>query len=140
VNGTDVGYVDAYYEFINRPNLTAVCDVVLANCYPFWEGANIKMAGFHLQEMYRRTLEAANGKKVIVAETGWPSKGQMVQSANPSEENVLKYYIKTQLWAKKENVELFYFASFDESWKIHSEGWAGTSWGLWDANENFKYD
>ena len=33
----------------------------------------------------------------------------------------------------------FYFTSFDESWKRHSEGWAGTSWGLWDANENFKF-
>jgi hypothetical protein len=29
---------------------------------------------------------------------------------------------------KNANVDVFYF-SFDES--IHSEGWAGTSWGLW---------
>ena len=30
-----VGYVDAYYEFENRPQLTKACDVVLANCYPY---------------------------------------------------------------------------------------------------------
>ena len=139
-NGTPIGYVDAYYEFINKPKLTDACDVILANCYPFWEGATIRVSGIHLQEMYSRTLEAAKGKRVIVAETGWPSEGQQVHGAYPSEENVMKYFIKTQLWAKKEDVELFYFASFDESWKIHAEGWAGTSWGLWDANENFKYD
>ena len=138
--GTPVGYVDAYYEFINKPELTNACDVILANCYPFWEGATDKVAGFHLQEMYRRTLEAAKGKKVIIAETGWPSKGQAVQGAYPSEENVMKYFIKTQLWAQKEQVDMFYFASFDESWKIHSEGWAGTSWGLWDKDENFKFN
>ncbi len=24
-------------------------------------------------------------------------------------------------------------------WKIHSKGWEGASWGLWDVNENVKY-
>jgi len=32
-----VGYVDAYYEFSERPKITEACDVILANCYPFWE-------------------------------------------------------------------------------------------------------
>ncbi|MDV7186044.1 MFS transporter [Lutibacter sp. TH_r2] len=138
-NNTPVSYVDAYFEFLNKPELTAVCDVILINCYPFWEGASIQSAGFHLQEMYRKTLDIAQGKKVIISETGWPSKGEVIGKAIPSEENVMQYYIKTQLWAEKEHVDLFYFSSFDESWKIHFEGWAGTSWGLWDANERFKY-
>ena len=30
-----VGYVDAYYEFINRPAITDACDVIFTNCYPF---------------------------------------------------------------------------------------------------------
>lgn len=134
-----VGYVDIYYEFANRPKLTAACDVILANCYPFWEGVDVDAAGFYLQEMYRRTVEAAQGKKVMITETGWPSSGELVGAAQPSKENVMKYYIKVQAWAQNEQVPLFYFASFDESWKIHSEGWAGTSWGLWDVNEQFKY-
>jgi GPH family glycoside/pentoside/hexuronide:cation symporter len=134
-----VGYVDAYYEFTNRPQLVAACDVVLANCYPFWEGADIKMAGYYLQEMYHKTVEAAQGKKVIIAETGWPGIGERNGGAEPSKEHVMTYFIKAQLWAENENVNLFYFSSFDESWKIHSEGWAGTSWGLWDVDGNFKY-
>ena len=131
--------VDVYYEFANRPKLTAACDVILANCYPYWEGASIETAGFYLQEMYKKTLSAAQGKKVIITETGWPAKGEVIGSAVASEENVRQYYVKSQLWAKNANVDLFYFSSFDESWKIHSEGWAGTSWGLWDGNEKFKY-
>jgi GPH family glycoside/pentoside/hexuronide:cation symporter len=134
-----VGYVDAYYEFTNRPQLVAACDVVLANCYPFWEGADIKMAGYYLQEMYHKTVDAAQGKKVIIAETGWPGIGERNGGAEPSKEHVMTYFIKAQLWAENENVNLFYFSSFDESWKIHSEGWAGTSWGLWDVDGNFKY-
>ncbi len=134
-----VGYVDAYYQFIDRPQLASECDIILANCYPFWEGANIQSAGWYLQEMYLKTLKAVQGKKVIITETGWPSRGEVVGGAVPSEENVLNYFIKTQQWAEKENIDMFYFSSFDESWKIHFEGWAGTSWGLWDADENFKY-
>jgi len=136
---TPVGYVDAYYEFTNRPKLVEACDVILANCYPYWEGADIKIAGFYLQEMYLKTVEAAQGKKVFIAETGWPSIGEQIGKAVPSEENVMIYYIKAQSWAENENIDLFYFSSFDESWKIHSEGWAGTSWGLWDVNEMFKF-
>ncbi len=139
-NYIPVGYVDAYYEFMNRPALTAECDIILANCYPFWEGSDIRTAGLYLQEMYRKTSDVALGKKVIITETGWPSKGDVVDVAVPSKENVMKYYIKIQQWAAQEKVDLFYFSSFDESWKIHSEGWAGTSWGLWDADENFKYE
>ena len=33
-----MGYVDAYYEFEDRPRVTDACDVILSNCYPFWEG------------------------------------------------------------------------------------------------------
>lgn len=36
-----VGYVDAYYEFVNRPAITEACDVIFTNCYPFWEGCHI---------------------------------------------------------------------------------------------------
>lgn len=61
-NSTLVGCVDIYYEFSNRPKLTVVCDVILANGYPFWEGTDIKTAGLYLQEMYRKTNEAAQGK------------------------------------------------------------------------------
>ncbi len=36
--GIPVGYVDAYYEFSHRPKITEACDVILTNCYPYWEG------------------------------------------------------------------------------------------------------
>jgi len=36
-----VGYVDAYYEFAVHPQLVAQSDVILANCYPYWEGTSI---------------------------------------------------------------------------------------------------
>jgi GPH family glycoside/pentoside/hexuronide:cation symporter len=134
-----VTYVDAYYEFINRPKLVEACDLIAINCYPFWEGASIESASLHLQEMYRRTQEAAKGKEIIIAETGWPSRGAAVEEAQPSAENYIRYFLEAQMWAAHLKVPCFHFSSFDESWKIHAEGWAGTSWGIWDVHEKLKF-
>jgi GPH family glycoside/pentoside/hexuronide:cation symporter len=134
-----VGCVDAYYQFLDRPALADACDVLLPNCYPFWEGADNDHALQYLQHMHHLVRDAAKGKPVIVAETGWPSKGQSVLKAVPTAENAMKYFIQVQRWAAAQGVELFYFSAFDEPWKIHQEGEVGAQWGLWDQAEKPKY-
>ena len=134
-----VGFVDVYYEVVRNPDLISVSDVLMINCYPYWEGADIRFALFYLQEMYKKVLQIAGTKKIIITETGWPTDGQIVKDAEPSKTNVMRYVVEIFEWVQKENIEMFYFSSFDESWKIHFEGWTGTSWGLWDKNEKFKY-
>lgn len=134
-----VSYVDTYFELSKRPEIIETCDVVLANCYPFWEGCNIEQAPTYLQKMYEMVNYAAKGKEVIITETGWPDSGENVKAAIPSPENTIKYLIATNEWAKQNNVALFNFSSFDESWKVHHEGEVGQSWGIWDKNENLKY-
>jgi glycoside/pentoside/hexuronide:cation symporter, GPH family len=135
-----VGCVDAYYQFLERPALVAACDVLLPNCYPFWEGADIDVAAQYLRRMHGLVKAAAGeDKRVIVAETGWPGKGQPVSGAVPSADNAMKYFIDVQQWARSEGIKLFYFASFDEPWKLGQEGEVGTQWGLWDKDERRKY-
>ena len=134
-----VGYVDAYYLFLERPALVDACDVILINCYPFWEGAHRDHALNYIQHMYQLTQRAAGNKKVIIAETGWPSAGQSVQQAVPSPENAMTYFIDVQQWAQSTQVDLFYFSSFDESWKVQLEGEVGAQWGIWDKYEQKKY-
>lgn len=137
--GIQVGYVDAYYEFGNRPRITEVCDVILANCYPFWEGCALEYSLLYMKDMYNRALKAGNGKKVIITETGWPKLGKPYFGSEPSFENALKYFINTQTWSKEDGIEIFYFSSFDEAWKVEDEGDVGAFWGIWDKNEQRKY-
>lgn len=137
--GIPVGYVDAYYEFSHRPAITAACDVILCNCYPFWEGCPFEYSLGHMHQMYRQALAAAQGKKVIITETGWPSQGEALGDSIPSMYSAMKYFINTQLWASDENVEVFYFSSFDESWKVGAEGEVGAYWGIWDKSEKLKF-
>lgn len=136
---TTVGYVDAYYEFSARPSITDACDVILANCYPYWESCHIDYSLIHAKQMYYQALHAAQGKKVIITETGWPSQGTGLNDAQPSKENALRYFLNMQQWSAQENIELFYFSSFDEAWKVGAEGDVGAYWGLWDSKEQLKF-
>lgn len=134
-----VGYVDAYYEFSHRPQLTASCDVILANCYPYWEECHIDYSLLHAKQMYYQALHAGRGKKVIITETGWPSQGTGLGDAQPSKENALRYFLNMQQWTAQDDIEIFYFSSFDEAWKVGAEGDVGAYWGLWDKDGNLKF-
>jgi exo-beta-1,3-glucanase (GH17 family) len=138
-SGTPIGYVDAYYEFTDHPKITEACDVILANCYPYWEGCHNDYSLIYMQNMYNQAVSAGNGKKVIISETGWPSQGTPLQGAHPSEANFMKYFINTQKWSKEDNIDVFYFSSFDESWKVGTEGDVGAYWGIWNKDEKLKF-
>ena len=139
VPNVEVGYVDAYYEFTDRPRIADACDVILANCYPYWEACHMDYSLLYMKQMYQEALRAGKGKKVIITETGWPSQGSDLGVSHPSYDNALKYFINAQLWSDQDQIEMFYFSSFDESWKVGTEGDVGAFWGLWDKNETLKF-
>ncbi|MEZ4854569.1 glycosyl hydrolase family 17 protein [Flavobacterium sp.] len=134
-----VGYVDAYYEFVQKPELVKHCDIILCNCYPYWEGTPFEHAINHVAAMVKSVENVANGKRIIITETGWPSSGESLQQAIPTLDNALNYFISFQNWAKANAVESYYFSSFDESWKTSSEGTVGAHWGIWDATGKLKF-
>lgn len=137
--GVPVGYVDAYFKFNDHPRTADACDVILANCYPFWESCPAEHALLYMKEMYRRAQRAAKGKPVIISETGWPNLGTPEGGAVPSELNAIRYFIDTYRWAEEEDIEVFWFSSFDEAWKVDKEGDVGAYWGLFDKDGQPKY-
>jgi exo-beta-1,3-glucanase (GH17 family) len=137
--GVPVGYVDAYYLFELHPRITAACDVVLTNCYPFWEGCPREGALAYMQNMVRRTRAAAPGKRIVISETGWPDKGSAFHGSMPSTDGAMAYFVDTIKWAEADAIEVFYFAAFDEAWKVGAEGDVGAYWGLWDKDGQPKF-
>lgn len=119
--------------------MAAACDVLLVNCYPFWERIPAEYALLAMKEMYRRAERVAAGKQVIISETGWPSAGTPYGGAVPSLENALEYFLAVYRWAEEEGIDIFYFSAFDEGWKTGAEGDVGASWGLWDQEGTLKY-
>ena len=137
--GVLVGYVDAYYLFEKHPRITAACDVVMTNCYPFWEGCPREQALAYMQTMVARTRAAAPGKRVLISETGWPDQGSPFQGSVPSREGAMQYFVDCCRWAEEDGIEIFYFAAFDEAWKVGAEGDVGAYWGLWDKHGAPKF-
>jgi glucan 1,3-beta-glucosidase len=137
--GVPVGYVDAYYLFEKHPRITAACDVVMTNCYPFWEGCPREQALAYMQTMVKRTRAAAPGKRVLISETGWPDQGSPFHGSVPSREGAMQYFVDTCRWVEEEDIEVFYFAAFDEAWKVGAEGDVGAFWGLWDKDGVLKF-
>ena len=137
--GVHVGYVDAHFLFEKHPRVTAICDVVMTNCYPFWEGCPREQALAYMQTMVARTRAAAPGKRVLISETGWPDQGSAFQGAVPGSEAAMQYFVDTAAWAESEGMEWFHFAAFDEVWKVGAEGDVGAFWGLWDKDAKLKF-
>jgi GPH family glycoside/pentoside/hexuronide:cation symporter len=139
VQTVQVGFADTYFHIIQHPELIEACDVVMINCYPFWEGTGMVSALDHLRKMYQITQQCASGKKIIITETGWPSMGDKVNEAEPTVNHAIKYFLQVQEWAQRAQIDLFYFSSFDETWKTREEGTVGSRWGIWDKDGKLKY-
>lgn len=137
--GVKVAYVDAYFLFENHPQMAEACDVLLINCYPFWERCPLEYSLPYMQEMVRRAQAVAGGKQVIISETGWPTSGSPYGGAIPSDDNALDYFIQTFEWSERAGIDVFYFSSFDEKWKTGDEGDVGSTWGIWDAAGHLKF-
>ena len=135
-----VGYVDAYYMFANYPEIVEASDVLLVNCYPFWEHTPLEISVDYMRQMYKLAQSVSNGKPIIISETGWPTKGEQYGGAIPSFTNAMSYFVQTYKWAQEENIDIVYFSSFDEVWKMNHEGEYGAYWGLWDKDGKYKFD
>jgi hypothetical protein len=133
-----VAYANVYSQWLAHPGLVDAVDVVLANYYPYWEGIPIESAVRALHGWHAQVVGVANGKQIIVAETGWPSDGNTVGRAVPSTENAAFHFLNFISWARALDVDYFYFEAFDESWKAAYEGPPGAHWGVWDKFGNLK--
>ena len=81
-------------------------------------------------ETYDRVLAAANGRRVIISESGWPTQGSAEGAAIPGMENAKKLFEDSYKWSRENDVEIVFFSEIDEAWKVEGQnGDVGTSWG-----------
>jgi exo-beta-1,3-glucanase (GH17 family) len=133
-----VATADVYGKLLEHPAVIAACDVVLPNYYPYWEGVSIDTSIATLHRQHQLVVAAAQGKPVIVSETGWPSAGNVICNAVPSAANASLYFLNFVSWAKANNVAYFYFTSLSENWKANYEGPQGAHWGVWTKDGVLK--
>lgn len=117
-------------DLLRAPSVMEPCDVVGMHYYPFWVGVHIDQALANFVAKYEEVKGLANGKPIMVFETGWPSDGGCVGQAVASIENANRYFREIMTWSAKAGVSIFWFAAFNEYWKRKYEGAPGPHWGL----------
>jgi exo-beta-1,3-glucanase (GH17 family) len=138
VPGVPITTGEIYPNWLDHPELVAASDVLFVNYYPYWEGISIDSALAAIQSYHLDVIVDSAGKEVIVSETGWPSCGDTVANAVPSNENAALFFREVVSWAEANNVMTFYFEAFDEPWKEIYEGPQGACWGIWDEAGELK--
>jgi len=143
-----VGTAECWATWLDHPELADSVDILLVHIHPYWDGISIDDAADFVLDKWQQISNAYPGKRIIIGETGWPSGGDSVDNAIPSEQNERQFMQEFSLLAKENGIDYFYFSLFDEEWKgetetIDSAGQISTNevesfWGIYNSNGTTK--
>src|SRR5207245_5566359 len=118
--------------WIEHPELASAVDFIAAHILPYWDGFNATQAVDKTIEFYDKLRAAHPGKRIVIAEFGWPSAGYNMRKADPGrieQAPVLREFISR---AEAYGIDYNIIEAFDQPWKTH-EGGVGMYWGVFDA-------
>ncbi len=122
----------------DHPELVSSVDYIAAHVLPYWEGQSEKVAVDEVIRIYNLLRQMYPGKRVVIAEFGWPSAGYNRRDAFPSrsaQASVIREFVTR---AEAQGIDYNIIEAFDQPWKTF-EGGVGPYWGLFDANRRPKF-
>ena len=129
---------DIWSVFLEHPELTAAIDFVAAHVLPYWEAIPAQGAVDQAVRVYNDLRNAFPGKRIVIAEFGWPSAGYNRRVAIPGkleQASVIRSFLSR---AEALGIEYNIIEAFDQPWKT-SEGGVGAHWGLFDSSRQLKF-
>ncbi len=124
--------------WIEHPELASSVDFIAAHILPYWEGFSEKIAVEQAMIIYQKLRDAFPGKRIVIAEFGWPSAGYNLKAAMPGhfEQAVtLRNFVSR---AESIGMEYNIVEAIDQPWKFF-EGGVGPYWGILDASRQPKF-
>ncbi len=118
-----VSCADVYSFLCVHPEIITACTYILINNYPYWEGVHIDCAIQHFDQSLKCIKSLANGKEIIISETGWKTKPPEIGNAEPTAANAVRYLLEVLRWQKATGIKVCIFSAFDEPWKGSDDGW-----------------
>jgi exo-beta-1,3-glucanase (GH17 family)/cellulose synthase/poly-beta-1,6-N-acetylglucosamine synthase-like glycosyltransferase len=124
--------------WIDHPELASAVDFIAAHILPYWDGFDIKQSVDQTIIAYDKLRRAHPGKRIVIAEFGWPSAGYNMHSADPG--RIEQALVIRDFLARADAYGIDYniIEAFDQPWKTN-EGGVGSYWGLFDASRNAKF-
>src|SRR5712664_4887741 len=122
----------------DNPELPSSVDFIAAHVLPYWENFSDKQAVDQAVDRYQLLREKFPGKRVVIAEFGWPSAGYNLRNANPGtfeQASVLRNFVTR---ADAIGMEYNIVEAIDQPWKFF-EGGVGPYWGILNAAREPKF-
>ena len=124
--------------WLEHPELASSVDFIAAHILPYWEGFSDKQAVDQALIIYQKLRDAFPGKRIVIAEFGWPSAGYNLKKGNPGpfEQAVtLRTFVSR---AEAIGMEYNIVEAIDQPWKFF-EGGVGPYWGILNASREQKF-
>jgi exo-beta-1,3-glucanase (GH17 family)/cellulose synthase/poly-beta-1,6-N-acetylglucosamine synthase-like glycosyltransferase len=120
------------------PELASNVDFVAAHVLPYWENFSSAQAVDQAVYLYQLLREKFPGKRIVIAEFGWPSAGYNRLNADPGpfEQAVVLRNFVTR--AEAIGMEYNIVEGIDQPWKFF-EGGVGPYWGILNAAREPKF-
>jgi exo-beta-1,3-glucanase (GH17 family)/cellulose synthase/poly-beta-1,6-N-acetylglucosamine synthase-like glycosyltransferase len=120
------------------PQLASAVDFIAAHILPYWENFTDKQAVDQAMYIYGHLREIFPGKRIVIAEFGWPSAGYNLKNANPGpfeQASVLRNFVTR---ADAVGMDYNIVEAIDQPWKFF-EGGVGPYWGILNASREPKF-
>jgi exo-beta-1,3-glucanase (GH17 family)/cellulose synthase/poly-beta-1,6-N-acetylglucosamine synthase-like glycosyltransferase len=124
--------------WLDHPELVSAVDYLAVHILPYWEGIPGSAAVDHAMKVYERLRQAYPGKRIVIAEFGWPSAGLNRRDAVPSPITQAEIVRDFVTHADAMGIDYSIVEAFDQPWKTN-EGSVGPYWGIFNADRHPKF-
>ncbi len=124
--------------WLENPKLVNAVDFIAVHLLPYWEGLPPDQVVKYAFERFDQLRKAYPGKRIVIAEFGWPSQGYNRFGAEPGQLAQADIIRQFTAEAERRGIEYNLVEAFDQEWKTN-EGSVGAHWGLFDASRHVKF-
>ena len=136
--GVPVTTGEIWHVWREFPQLANNVDFIAAHVLPYWENFTDKQAVDQAVDRFNLLRDLFPGKRVVIAEFGWPSAGYNLLNANPGQfeqASVLRNFVTR---AEAIGMDYNIVEAIDQPWKFF-EGGVGPYWGILNAAREPKF-
>jgi exo-beta-1,3-glucanase (GH17 family)/cellulose synthase/poly-beta-1,6-N-acetylglucosamine synthase-like glycosyltransferase len=129
---------EIWTAWIEHPELASAVDFIAAHILPYWAGFDASNAVDRTFDEFNKLRRLHPGKRIVIAEFGWPSAGYNFHDANPGrfeQAAVMRDFVTR---AEALGIEYNVIEAIDQPWKT-AEGGVGPYWGLLDSSRQAKF-
>jgi cellulose synthase/poly-beta-1,6-N-acetylglucosamine synthase-like glycosyltransferase/exo-beta-1,3-glucanase (GH17 family) len=131
VSGSEAELQDPKERALAAERLVSTVDFVAVHVLPYWGGIPAENAVDATVKIYAKLREKFKGKRIVIAEFGWPSSGYNRRAAVPGkfeQAAIMRGFVAR---AHALGIDYNLIEAYDQPWKT-IEGSVGAYWGLFD--------